>query len=180
MNELQIWFNDEWMYFKTYATNIDDAINDYNTSLEGIGIDLCDMCPRQYDFWDKEQNHIATKVMYYEENMNPVRIDHANIYDNEKRVVVELQLSREDREEISIYNTETYGDTYDISDVSMLVWVLVIDNKVIKVDYAAYYPEDKGERDYPVELISKNVLNECIQFVNENYFGNEDKYDDRG
>ena len=112
--------------------------------------------------------------------MKPVQIDHANIYHNEKRVLVELELSEEDRNRLSVYNKKTYDDTYDISDISMLVWVLVIDNKVVKVDYAAYYPEDKGERDYSVELMDDDVINECIQFVNENYFGNEDKYDDRG
>lgn len=66
MNELQIWFagNDiysNWIYFETYATNLDDAIDDFRKSIKGIGIDLCDMKPVQYNLWDKDRNHIKGK-----------------------------------------------------------------------------------------------------------------------
>lgn len=66
MNELQIWFegsdvHSNWIYFKTYATNLDDAIDDFRDSIKGIGIDLCDMKPIQYNLWDKNSNHLAGK-----------------------------------------------------------------------------------------------------------------------
>ena len=66
MNELQIWFpgndlHDNWIYFRTYATNLDDAIDDFRELVKGIGIDLADMKPVQYNLWDSNSNHISGK-----------------------------------------------------------------------------------------------------------------------
>ena len=63
MNELQIWFpgndvHDNWIYFRTNATTLDDAIDHFRETLKFSGIDLCDMKPVQYNLWDKDSNHI--------------------------------------------------------------------------------------------------------------------------
>ena len=61
MNELQVWFpgNDKynnWIYFKTNATNLDDAISHFKETIKYSGIDLCDMQPTGYTLWDKDNN----------------------------------------------------------------------------------------------------------------------------
>ena len=110
--------------------------------------------------------------------MKPIRIDHANIFDDFKDVLVEMELTKEDKEAIEIYNNLAYkGQPYDPDDVSVLVWVKVEDSKATGINYIAYYPEDHGEIEYPIENLSDDEIQSCIDYVNENYFGNEEKYD---
>jgi len=105
--------------------------------------------------------------------MKPLRIDHANVFDDFKDVLVEMDLTNKDKTSIWEYE----GRTYNVLDVSMLVWVNVEDGKATGINYVAYYPEERGEYPYEIELMDNEVLDECIKFVNENYFGNEEKYD---
>lgn len=110
--------------------------------------------------------------------MKPISIDHANVFDDFKDVLVNVDLTREDKEVIEIYNRfEQSGEPYDVDDISMLIWVNVENEKATGINYVAYYPEDQGECPYPIELLDDNLIDECIQFVNDNYFGNEDQYD---
>ncbi len=105
--------------------------------------------------------------------MKPLRIDHANVFDDFKDVLIEMELTDKDKEDIWKFD----GCTYDKSDVAMLVWVNVENDEANGINYVAYYPEDRGEYTYYTELMDDEVLDECIKFVTENYFGNEEKYD---
>ena len=64
MNELQIFFptRDDyycnWIYFKTNATTIREAIEHFKETLKYSGIDLCDMQPEHYNLWDKNSDLI--------------------------------------------------------------------------------------------------------------------------
>ena len=67
MNELQVWFSGSethanWIYFKTNATNVIDAINHFKETLKYSGIDLCDMKPLWYVLRDKDGNYITQRV----------------------------------------------------------------------------------------------------------------------
>ena len=110
--------------------------------------------------------------------MKPIEIDHANVFDDFKDVLLDIELTREDKETIETYHRlERNDEPYNMENVSMLIWVNVEDGKVNGINYVAYYPEEQGETYYPIELLDEDVINECIQFVNDNYFGNEEKYD---
>ena len=109
--------------------------------------------------------------------MKPARIDHANVFDGYKDVVVEMDLTDEDKEAIHKYHKEKYSEDYNVSDVSMLVYVKFESEKATDILYVAYYPEQIGETEYPFEHMNKDTVNECMKFVTENYFGNEEKYE---
>ena len=88
MNELQVWFqgndtNNNWIYFKTNATNIDDAINHFAETLKYSGVELCDMQPVQYDLWDEDKNHVASKENNEERDVLQFTIDIEEPYPDE-------------------------------------------------------------------------------------------------
>lgn len=69
MKQLQIFFkgNDKhnnWIYFKTDADNIEEAIERFQISLRFLRIDLCDMQPTSYALWDADGNYEASKNLY--------------------------------------------------------------------------------------------------------------------
>ena len=111
--------------------------------------------------------------------MKVIGIDHANVFFNHKDVLVEIELTDEDKEKIWGYHLSFYDDPYDMQDVSMLVWVTVNGKTATGINYVAYYPEDQGETEYPIKFMDEDIVIDCLRFVNKNYFGNEDKYDDK-
>ena len=110
--------------------------------------------------------------------MKPIRIDHANVFDDFKDVLVNIELTKKDKEVIEIYDRlECNGEPYDIEDVSMIVWVNVKNEMATGINYVAYYPAEYGECPYPIEMLDNTFIDECIKYVNDNYFGNEEMYD---
>lgn len=110
--------------------------------------------------------------------MKPIAIDHANVFDDFKDVLVELELTNEDKERIKKFHLEYEREDYDTDDVSVLVWVNVENKEAIGINYAAYYPAEMGERELPVlRMFQDGITEDCVKFVKENYFGNEEEYD---
>ena len=113
--------------------------------------------------------------------MKPYKIVHCNVnIDGTKNVVVDISLTDIDKEKIHKYHIETYEEDYDVQDVSMLVWIHIDnDGKVNGYGYneACYYPAEQGETFYNNKFLPNELEEECIEFVKENYFGNESVYD---
>lgn len=110
--------------------------------------------------------------------MKPIRIDHANVFDDFKDVLVDIELTNEDKKVIEKYNRfECNGEPYDIEDVSMIIWVNVEGKKATGINYIAYYPAEYGECPYPIEKLDDTFIDECIKYVNDNYFSKEEIYD---
>lgn len=111
--------------------------------------------------------------------MKPIAIDHANVFDDFKDVVVDIELSRYDKALLYVNHIDNGDYDYDMNDVSMLFFVNVDTktNEVTGINAITYYPEDYGERDYPWK-IEQHIVNDVLQFVRNHYIGSEDKYDE--
>lgn len=112
--------------------------------------------------------------------MKPISIDHANIFEHSKVVLMNIDLSYEDKKLIHKYHIENGGEYYDIDDVSMLAFIKIeSDGKVSGYNYdsQSYYPEMMGEYYIENDVLPNELQQELIDFVKVNYFGNEEKYD---
>lgn len=115
--------------------------------------------------------------------MKPVEILHANMdycHKNHKVIVVDIALTDEDKDMIHNYHISSNGYDYDKDDVSLLAYIDIEDGKVRWNDTTyncSYYPEDFGEHDIRNDVLPKGFIQECVEFVRKNYFGNESKYD---
>ena len=113
--------------------------------------------------------------------MKPYEIDHCNVSRNgTKDVVVDIDLTDEDRKKIYEYHISNGGEDYDVNDVSMLVWIYFDKNGNINgysYDEACYYPAEQGEMHYDNKFLPDELEEQCIEFVKENYIGYEKMYD---
>lgn len=113
--------------------------------------------------------------------MKPISILHKNFRQDGVDVVIEVYLTKEDKEMIHKVHIDCGNLDYDVYDVSMLVWIFVNDNNEINGytynEYSAvYYPAEQGEILYDNDLLPDGFEQECIQFVKDNYIGNENDF----
>lgn len=114
--------------------------------------------------------------------MKPIKISHANTFWDEpyKVVVVDIELTDEDKEMIYKYHMDCGNDSYDEEDVSMLAFIHIdLDGNVKGYHYKeqCYYPEERGEYDIDNKILLGNLEKECIEFVKKNYIGHEAEFD---
>ena len=112
--------------------------------------------------------------------MKPYEISHCNVNGSTKDVVVRIELDSEDKAKLHQYHIENDGEDYDPNDVSMLVWIYIDENGEVNgysYQEASYYPEEQGEIYYNNMFLPMQLEEECIEFVKNNYFGNEERYD---
>ena len=102
--------------------------------------------------------------------MKPIRISHANPSEDGYDVVVEIDLTAEDKKIIHDLHVKEGYEDYDVDDVSFLVWIYVDNNGNVEgysFGEASYYPAEQGEMYYENELLPPELEQECVQFVRE-------------
>ena len=114
--------------------------------------------------------------------MKPVSISHANVslVNSFKIVVVEVELTPQDKDMIHSYHLAHNDFDYDKDDVSFLAFIHVdAEGLVTGYHYKdnCYYPEGYGELLINNDNLPKELEQECIDFVKSHYVGNESKYD---
>ena len=113
--------------------------------------------------------------------MKPKVIDHVDQMTDYKRVVVEIDLTDEDKKMIHDLHVEYGGRDYNADNVSLLVFVNYEDkgNGNLYFGYLtqSYYPEEQGEMEIGNNRLPDGFEQECCNFVRANYIGHEDEYE---
>lgn len=115
--------------------------------------------------------------------MTPKYISHTNVFDFAdpyKVAVLDILLTDKDIDFLYDYHMKNKGRQYDKNDITLLTFVHIDSKNHVTgwhYDTACYYPNGQGEHEIGTKLLPKELEQECIQFVKDNYFGNESKYD---
>lgn len=109
--------------------------------------------------------------------MKPISIEHANEFGDFQDVLINMELSEDDKVALHTYHTQDCDKTsYDYDDISMIIYVNVENSKATGINFVAYYPAEQGENEYPTEKLDDKTTESCIDFVASNYIGNEKYY----
>ena len=103
--------------------------------------------------------------------MKPIKIHYANKKINGIDVVVEIELSTDDKKALHDFHLKNGYEDYAIDDISFIVWIYVDNNGIVygySYSEASYYPAEQGETYYDNNLLPSELEQECIQFVKDN------------